>query len=536
MDTSKNHENKNRLKMFPNSTRLPLTQAVSKGPANQNAEIEVTLMLRRPSNPKVDTLIGEQVTHDQFEAMHSLHPDDLASTEKFAEDFGLTIKDVQWAAGTIKLVGPVQALNKAFGVQLDVFEHPEKTYYGYHGSLYIPEKMDGIIEAVLGLDNRPQARPHFQLLEERAQPDTNVQAFTPDQVAKLYDFPTDERSPQTPPCIGLIELGGGYRPEDLQAYFSSLGIIEPTMVDVSVDGAGNQPTGSLNGPDGEVLLDIEVVGAALPGCQIVVYFAPNTDAGFLNAIQKAIHDQTHHPSVLSISWGSAEASWTTPSMKAMDRAFQDAAKLGVTICCAAGDQGSSDGMNDGRVHVDFPASSPHVLACGGTELLASNNQREREVVWDEGPASSSGGGISEVFPLPQWQQSVQVPASANPGNKKGRGVPDVAGDADPKTGYRVFADGRSYTAGGTSAVAPLWASLIARINQHLGKKVGFINPILYSPEVLGTKAFHDITEGTNDSSLIPQAYQAKPGWDACTGLGTPNGTALLQAIKNILNS
>jgi len=214
-------------------------------------------------------------------------------------------------------------------------------------------------------------------------------------------------------------------------------------------------------------------------------------------------------------------------MQAMDQAFQAAAALGITVCCAAGDNGSSDGVNDGKAHVDFPASSPFALACGGTRLESANNAVTSEVVWNDNSATSAtGGGISDVFDLPTWQAGANVPPSKNPGGRVGRGLPDVAGDADPQTGYQVHVDGQDVVFGGTSAVAPLWAGLIALINQQRGKPVGYLNPILYQnyAQLAQANALRDVTSGNNGD------YSAGPGWDACTGLGTPDGAKLLAAL------
>src|SRR5262249_5050321 len=155
---------------------------------------------------------------------------------------------------------------------------------------------------------------------------------------------------------------------------------------------------------GEVLLDIEVVGAVAPKAKIAVYFAPNTDQGFLDAITTAIHDRTRRPSAISISWGGPESSWTPQALNTYDQAFQDAAAMGVTVCCASGDDGSNDGVGDGLAHVDFPASSPNVLACGGTRLESSAGKITKEVVWNHGANNgASGGGVSEHFPPPPYQ-------------------------------------------------------------------------------------------------------------------------------------
>jgi len=290
-----------------------------------------------------------------------------------------------------------------------------------------------------------------------------------------------------------------------------------------VDGAQNLPTGDPNSADGEVLLDIEVVGAIAPAATIAVYFAPNTDQGFLDAITKAVHDTVRKPSVISISWGGPESAWTAQALSAFDQAFQDAAVLGVTVCCASGDDGSADGVSDGAAHVDFPASSPRALACGGTRLESSKKKITKEVVWNQGAGNgASGGGVSETFPVPAYQANANVPPSVNASRFKGRGVPDISGDADPATGYQILVDGRSSVFGGTSAVAPLWAALIAILNQKLGRQVGFLNTALYA--AAARKSLHDVTSGNNG------AYTAGTGWDPCTGLGSPDGKALLTAL------
>lgn len=197
--------------------------------------------------------------------------------------------------------------------------------------------------------------------------------------------------------------------------------------------------------------------------------------------------------------------------------------MGVTVLVACGDNGASDGTSGGTPTVDFPAASPYVVACGGTTLTLSGTSIQSEKVWNDLSQNegATGGGVSEVFALPSFQQSVNVPKAPN--GFAGRGVPDVAGDADPVTGYSVIVDGQQEVIGGTSAVAPLWAGLFALINQSLGANVGYVNPLLYSANE--EASFHDITSGNNGG------YSAGPGWDACTGLGSPNGAALLAALK-----
>jgi kumamolisin len=476
--------------------------------------VEVSLVLRRrqplPSEPP-----DESLSRETFAERYGATTEDVERIEAFADDFDLTVMTVDLARRVIVLSGTVASVNEAFGTTLQLFQSSTGVFRGRSGELSLPAELEGVIVGAFGLDNRPQARPKCRRQPSVSPAAAGDTSYTPRQVAQLYKFPTDATGAgQT---VAIIELGGGYRAADLQAYFSGLGLRVPSVTAVSVDGARNAPVGDPNSADGEVLLDIEVVGAIATGARIAVYFAPNTDRGFLDAITTAVHDSLRKPSVVSISWGAPESDWTPQSLMTYDQAFQDAALVGVTICCASGDGGSSDGETDGLAHVDFPSSSPNVLACGGTRLESTAGTISRESVWNSGTGGgATGGGVSEVFPLPAYQQNAQVPVSVNASRFRGRGVPDVAGDADPATGYQIRVDGRNAVFGGTSAVAPLWAALITVVNQRRPRPLGRLHPLLYAA---GAAPFRDITSGTNG------AYSAARGWDACTGLGSPNGQA-----------
>ena len=476
------------------------------GPVPPDEEITATLVLRRKRSGKAD----RHLTHAEFEQQCGVPDEDMALVRQFVEGVGLSVAESSPLKSTVRVGGTVQAMQSAFGVQLHHYQFNKQTFRGCAGGVTIPEELGGQVLAVLGLDTRPIAKPHFRI----ARPNAVSQSFTPLQVAKLYDFPPGaDGSGQT---IGLIELGGGFETADLQTYFSGLGVKQPSVTAVSVDGGKNTPGSDA---DGEVMLDIEIAGAIAPGANIAVYFAPNTDQGFVDAVTNAVHDTERKPSVISISWGGSEDSWTQQARQAMDQALQDAGTLGVTVTVASGDNGSDDGQGDKQLHVDFPASSPNVLACGGTKLSGTGTTIRSETVWNESASNegATGGGVSRYFALPSYQSKAGVPVQ--PETKfAGRGVPDVAGDADPSTGYKIRVDGQDQVVGGTSAVAPLWAALIALVNQQSGKAVGFANALLYT----GTGAFRDITSGNNDSSGLG-SYTAKTGWDACTGLGSPNG-------------
>ena len=521
--------------------RVPLALSQCRKPANAQVQggappegqMCVSIILHRRQPLDVAALNGRQLTREEFRQQHAASPQAMDLLRQFAAEHGLAVDEAASSLDrrTLVVCGSVSQMQKAFGVTLQQYtagRSPREqtgqpaqmeyaqTWCAYEGAIHLPAAIAAHVQAVLGLDTRPIARAHYRRLR-RAQA-VNV-SYTPPQVAQLYNFPASATgSGQT---IGIIELGGGYQPSDLQQYFQNLGLSAPNVVAVSVDGGTNAPTNP-NGADGEVALDIEVAGTIAPAAKIAVYFTPNTDQGFVDAITTAVHDTVNHPSVISISWGGPESSWSQQSITALDDACQSAAALGITITVASGDSGATDGVTDGANHVDFPASSPHVLACGGTELVGSGTTIQSEVVWNDEAAGggATGGGVSAVFPLPAWQQNANVSGVTNGGS--GRGVPDVSGDAAPETGYNILVDGTSEVVGGTSAVAPLWAALIALLNQQLGKQLGFVNPLLYP--LNGTAAFRDITQGNNGG------FSAGTGWDACTGLGSPNGSSLQTSL------
>ena len=516
------------------------------GKVNPQERISVTVLVRPraplPSarQPAFQQLLTAPVadrsylSREELTARHGADPADLIRIEAFAHAHELTVVHRSEAERRVVLSGTLDSLTRAFGVRLQRVSFQGREHRTRIGPVRVPADLAFIIEDVKGFDDRPQTSAHFRRLtvlptaaKSTAKGKVRPRAasaptgtFTPRQVAELYRFPAGaDGSGQ---CVALIELGGGYKTADLAAYFKELGLPAPTVTAVGVDGGANTPGGNA---DGEVMLDIEVVASVAPKAQVTVYFAPNTDQGFVDAIKTAVHDTARKPSVVSISWGGPEESYTVQSLKNYDAVFQEAAMLGVTILVASGDNGSADvNPPDNKKRVDFPSASPLVLACGGTSLVANSVDTSitSETVWNDGvQGGASGGGVSTRYALPTWQKAAKVPKI---GSRTGRGVPDVAGDADPQTGYRVRVDGQDQVIGGTSAVAPLWAGLVALCNQQLGKPVGFLNSLLYT-EAGARASLRDITTGNN------VGYKAAVGWDACTGLGTPDGTALLTALK-----
>ena len=518
------------------SSRPPIPGSRDLGAVDPSEVIEVTVRLR-PRTPlaelskHVHSLAAQapadrrHLSREEFAREHGASPEDIAKVKAFAHDHDLTVKDASEGRRSVHLIGSAEAMSKAFQTTVNHYQHDSVDYRSHTDHLHVPSDIGDVVEAVFGFDTRPYVRPHYQILSRPAAgPEATEAGFTPLQVAEFYQFPSGDGTGQT---VGIIELsapkGSGYRAAELKTYFKSLGITTPPSITaVSVDGGKNHPgtnPDDQENADGEVVLDIEVAASVAPKAKFIVYFAPNTPQGFVDAINQAVHDSTNNPSVLSCSWGGPEDP-TDSANDQINQILQAGASMGVTFCVASGDSGSND-AGDGKASVDFPASSPYALACGGTSITVSGTTITDEVVWQD----SSGGGVSRTWPLPTWQENAGVPAAVNPAGPVMRGVPDVAGDADPNTGYNILVDGQKMTIGGTSAVAPLWAGLVARLNQNLGHSVGFLNPTIYQhPE-----AFNDITSGSNGD------YSAGRGWDPCTGLGSPIGSKLLTALGSTSN-
>jgi len=504
---------------LPGSARKQLSDAQLVEAVDPQERITVTLVLRRRSSIPDELVEGPAtLSRAELAARHGADPADVEAVRAALRDTGLEVVGADLASRRVTVRGMADALMRTFGTELAYLRTPRGTVRARTGELRVPAELGGVVLAVLGLDNRPQAQPYIMKAAAAQR-----RSYRPDALGAVYKFPAGtDGAGQT---IAILELGGGFIKSELDTYFAGLGITGPEVKAVGVDGGRNFPEGDANSADGEVLLDIEVVGALAPGANQLVYFAPNTDRGFLDALTTAVHaDPT--PAAVSISWGAPEDRWTEQARAAFDEALADAAALGVTVTAASGDNGSADGETDGQQHADFPASSPHILACGGTHLDADGvGAVASETVWNAG-GGATGGGVSATFDRPAYQEHVGVPKRRGSGTI-GRGVPDVAAVADPASGYEVLVDGQRLVFGGTSAVAPLWAALVARLKQALGRPLGLIHTELYAGAKAGQvqPGFRDITKGNNG------AYKAKSGWDACTGLGVPDGEALLAALR-----
>jgi kumamolisin len=536
------------LVALPNSTHPvpPGSKALRR--TNANHWIELTLGVRRrvdlPDLSALDGVAPDQrryMTRDEMTAQHGSDPAAVDAITQWAGQHDLVVSNNQPISARLGVGGTVENLSEAFGVDLFDFENPELgEFHARTGPVHVPPELVGLITGVFGFNNhRILKRTRLAMTNGGADMASKARPwFVPTELGQIYNFPAVDASGQT---IGLLEFGGGVETADVAAYFAKIGQPVPSVKVIAVDGVSTDPAAD---PDstGEVMLDVDVAGALGGGAKIAVYFSTFDEKGMIDILSTVIADSINDPSVLSVSWGWAEnqdfnntgVTWSPAAIDHINHSFLAAAQLGISVCVSTGDDGSEAQIKDGRAHVNFPASSPYVLAVGGTTLHAKTSsagtRHITETVWNDGPGSGTGGGVSDITPAPAWQAGV-TPPSINPGHFAGRAIPDVAADADPNTGYLVMNGGQLQIVGGTSASAPLWASLIARINAAQNARAGNFNSLLYT-KFGPAGVLRDITKGNNDTDgLLKGSFKAGPGWDACTGWGVPDGQKLLAAFR-----
>jgi kumamolisin len=445
----------------------------------------------------------------------------------------------------MKVSGTAKAMEAAFKADLSMMRSAQQgEFRGREGTYSIPGELKGIVKAVIGLDQRQMAR---RKLNRRAAATSGSQLapLTPSDLEHRYNFPPGDCAGEK---IVIAEFGGGYFAEDAAAYCNKFQRPIPAINAVAVDAPAYTLAQILKLPprqkrdaldaSGEVMMDVQVIAGLCPGAEISVLFSNFDQGGWVDLLNAAI---ALKPVVLSISWGLAEddPSWAANAVAAVNDRLNMLRLLGVTTCISSGDDGSGDQIDDGKGHVDFPSCSPFVLSVGGT-MLTKTAGKVREVTWWESPGvrsgggGATGGGVSTIFPRPAWQ-TVRV-KSINPGSIDGRIMPDVAALAGEPF-YDLILLGKDSPNGGTSASAPLWAALIARINSQLpaAKKQRFLAPLLYSAgpsnRPIGQLGDQDITSGNNASFPQPgKGYKAGRGYDAVTGWGVPNGAKLLSLL------
>ena len=526
-------------------------------------------------HPKERTYLSPSEIETEYGAVD----DHSQALRDFADKYGLSLAQEYCAGRLAILEGPLGAFAEAF--RFDTEKEFDTDGRPLH-PVEPPEELSGWVEGVFGIDAitrfvrtdrsthmaqhllghrlhgvehvvDPGAGPGGEELASDAEGLQSVedgladaesssassehrhQLLPPSVARDRYRLPTSATGQgQT---VAILVLGGGFYTEDLEQF---CGGQAPSVDVVEIGGATNAPAsreairqfieeseaGEAPSADAalqdqiwwtlETTVDIQLAASFAPGARFVVYFAPNTTAGKLEALTAAIADEDRAPDIVSCSWGLDESILDDTDLEAFDGIFQMAILRGISLLYASGDKGA-EVDTDGKARVNFPASSPHVLSCGGAQLPLKGPQS----VWNESRGElvlATGGGFSRLFSRPPWQ-----PESAADGSGHAcRGVPDVAGKSDYTMGYRLVIAGMQFAGGGTSSAAPLWAGLLARINEALGVRVGWIAPLLYQPEA--ADCFESITEGHNGT------FQAEEGWDPCTGLGTPDGEKLLRFL------
>ncbi|MEM8962496.1 MAG: S53 family serine peptidase [Acidobacteriota bacterium] len=578
--------------MSPLATSAPkLDRHREVGVVESSAAIDVLLKLRRSTSTlSLEAfLAGERrfVDREGLAARHGASSTDIEAVRTWATQQGLTVSRVHAPSRSMFVRGSAELMTKAFAIELSTYRHADTDveFRGHTNPVSLAPALQDIVTGVFGLDSLPIVQPHSRLHPEAltaTQSDSDASSasslkerwpttFFPQEVARLYDFPTTSLGAGQ--RVAILEFGGAFDTEKLESYWRLIGLdTSPTVNAHTVLGAKQDPQGAAVG---ETYLDIEVVGAMAPEAVIDVYFAPFSSAGYLAAIDAAIHN--HDYAAISISYGMTEDApdfWSSFHQE-IDKAFHDAAMLGIPVFASAGDNGSGNARRllDGEVvtpvsseaHASYSAASPYATACGGTQLYATDDRILNEVVWNEQvehqddsnpyySGGATGGGVSDHYDVPSYQSSAGLaPKSANPDGKTGRGLPDVAGNAGSTTGYLVTQPPGAQVpvgpVGGTSAVAPMWAALMARVRGSLASTPDpfFFNDFLY--DVADSDAFRAVVQGADYSSATPtfvvptftptgnnrsatvEGYTAADGYDLCTGLGSPHGANLLAQLE-----
>jgi len=342
--------------------------------------------------------------------------------------------------------------------------------------------------------------------------------------------------------IDIVSFGSPTLQTDVDAFSKQFGL---PQVNVQVIAPLNEkeydPNGDKGGWVGETTLDVEMVHAMAPDAGIVVLVSPVAETegtvGLPEFRQLTQYAIDHHlGTIVSNSWGASEVTLQDAAgqqeIQKWDTLLQQATtKQGITFLAASGDHGATDATDPaGKIlsktaTTSFVHDDPWVTSVGGTTLTrvgATTNER----VWDSPGGGAGGGGYSQFFKEPSYQQT--LPASVQSQLNNRRGVPDVSAAADPGTAMAYYVSDHWQLIGGTSASTPLWAGIIADANQMAGHPLGFINPGLYKVAMSNkyNQDFHDITVGDNSFGSV-QGYPATQGWDASSGLGSPNAEKLL---------
>src|SRR5579859_281902 len=534
---------------LPGSKRGKDPNATKIGEIDSSQRIEVTLGLAGPKLPGADEYVGERLTPAELAQKFSTNREDADKVENSLKKYGLKVEDVSLPSRSMRVSGSVKAMEAAFKPGMVLMHSAvQGDYRGRQGTIMIPNELKGIVTGVFGLDQRRMAR-RKRAATSSASAATSLSPLGPADLEQRYNFPPGDGAGQE---IAIAEFGGGYFADDATAYCNKFGRPVPNIRAIAVDAPAFTLQQILALPKQqrmdqldtsiEVMMDVQVIAGLCPKANISVYFSTFDQKGWVDLLNTVIAAK---PAVLSISWGLAEddPGWSGSAISAINDRLNTARLLGITTCISSGDDGSGDQINDGKAHVDFPSVSPFALSVGGT-MLQGTSSAVQEVTWWESPGrrtgnggGSSGGGVSTLFARPTWQ-NVKV-TSLNKGSIDGRVMPDVSALAGEPL-YDLIFLGKAQPNGGTSASAPLWAALLARVNASLpaAKQQRFVTPLLYtktpSGATVGAAGSRDIATGNNASHPQPgKGYRAKAGFDAVTGWGVPNGANLLTALKSV---
>ena len=554
--------------------QTPLSRAEPKlGRASATQSVSVTLPLVTDT-AALDAFLARVVDPRSPDYHHFLSPAEFTArfvdsagrrdVVAFLQNAGLDVHD-SGTGVTISASGDAAKVERAFSVQLDTYRAANgRDFVAADRTAALPSHVAARVRGVVGLDTPHPRTPHLvpappvtDAVSAPVAPNgsravspqvatgcpgaTNAaqtrHAFTPNQLATAYNFDALKNAGyqgegQT---VALFELAD-YADANVTTWKNCFGLTTPVSR-VPVDG------GATPGAVGqeEVELDIDIITGLAPNLtHLFVYEAPNTDVGVLDEYQRIATDNT--ASVVSTSWGVCEAQNSSAATTGEGAIFAQMAAQGMTAFAASGDNGTNDCGSDIRypgyntIAVDDPASQPYVSGVGGTRLTISGaNAYTSESIWNSG-SRGGGGGISAVWSRPAWQTGPGV-ANSYSNTNNFRQVPDVSADADPTTGYVVFALGAWTAYGGTSAGAPLWAAGTALMNQRLtaggDTRVGFGNPVWYRLLAQSPTAYHDVTAGNNcvsPSPCAPNTYPATAGYDQASGVGSPNFGAIATAL------
>ncbi|MBX9688493.1 MAG: S53 family peptidase [Candidatus Obscuribacterales bacterium] len=506
-------------------TRIETPEKGKIGPSDPEKEISATIVVRsRASDEEFNQTLAKIARHEikalsdsEYNAKFAADPQAMARVLKFAADNGLSAAELDSNSGRVLLKGKVKNFKEAFKVKLDDYKGPLGVTRERSGLISVPKNLANDIEGVFGLESKSLA--HSNVV--RRDPEGGLfrprisGAYMPSDVADAYQFPHESK--EAGQGVAILEFGGGIDLKDNAAYYAAHGLKVPEINIVGINGAKPKLGGAA---DDEVALDSQILGVVAPDAKQMLIFAANSEQGFVDAVTRASFTKEGETpnSAISISWGAPESAWTRQAIENLNLAFKKAALKGISVFAATGDTGAKNSTS--RFTADYPASDPFVTGTGGSELSISQSG-DKEIAWNNG-----GGGISEINKIPDFQAELKLPENANKNDIRGRGVPDIAGNANPAHGYRIRVRGQEAIMGGTSSVAPLYAGLVLRLNSALGERVGYLNPYLYKNGNSGI--FRDITSGNNEG------YDAGPGWDAVTGWGSINGSKLLESLKSEL--